>query len=379
MNSRERVLATLDHKEPDKVPLDLGSSIVTSLTIDAYVRLREYLKMPPDPEPAISDVCQGSIYPREDFFERYEIDFRPVQIKGPTGFEPELLPGDSFYDEYGVRWKKASYYYDAIERPLADCETVDDLERATSKWIDPYNPGRFDGLREEARALFENTGYAIMVDHPCNGPFEQACTLRGYEEFLVDLQWNPNFAQALLNKITEFDLAIWERLLDEVGDYAQVVMQGDDIAMQRSLFISPETYRKFIKPCQRRIFDLVHSKTDAKVFFHSDGSIYDIIPDLIEIGVDILNPIQRSAAKMDIVTLKKEFGDALTFFGAGIDVQQVLPFASLEEIEDDVKRTLDIMMPGGGFIFVPTHNIQPDVTPDRIHKVYETVLKYRAY
>jgi uroporphyrinogen decarboxylase len=149
--------------------------------------------------------------------------------------------------------------------------------------------------------------------------------------------------------------------------------------MQTSLFISPKMYRQFIKPCHQRIYDIIHSKTEAKVFVHSCGSIYDIIPDLIEIGVDILNPLQYGAAKMDRARLKKEFGEDLCFWGGGIDVQQVLPNASLDEIEEEVQRTIEIMAPGGGYVFVPTHNIQPDVTPDRLDKVYETALKYRHY
>jgi uroporphyrinogen decarboxylase len=138
-------------------------------------------------------------------------------------------------------------------------------------------------------------------------------------------------------------------------------------------------YRKFIKPCQKRLFDFIHQNTQAKVFFHSCGSIYEIIPDLIEIGVDALNPIQCSAAGMEIVKLKREFGKDICFWGGGIDIQKVLPFATLDEIEDEVKRTIDVLAPGGGFVFAPTHNVQADVTPDRIDRTYETVLRYRDY
>jgi uroporphyrinogen decarboxylase len=149
--------------------------------------------------------------------------------------------------------------------------------------------------------------------------------------------------------------------------------------MQTGTYVSPGMYRKLIKPRQRKLFDFIHSKTHAKIFYHSCGSVYDIIPDLIEIGVDALNPVQRSAARMDIVTLKKEFGQDISFWGGGVDIQQFLPFASLEEIEEEVKRTMDIMAPGGGFVFVPSHNIQADVTPDRIDAMYQAALKYRDY
>ena len=366
----------LNHKEPDKVPIDLGSTIVTAPTRIAYQNLRAHIGLDQDPEPTISHRPMDTVYPREDLYQRYQVDFRPVCMKGPWGFEPTEMPHDSFYDEYNVRWKKASYYYDAVERPVAGC-TLGDLDKAV--WPDPYDPGRVAGLRAEAKALYENTDYAVVADIMCGGPFEQACMIRGYEQFCVDLHWDPVFAEALLDKITETDIALWDVFLTAVGDYAQVVCQGDDVGIQNSLYISPEMYRKVVKPRQRQIWDYIHSRTDAKVFYHSCGAVYDVIPDFIEIGVDILNPIQRSAAGMDISRLKREFGDDLCFWGGGIDVQQVLPFASLREIGEDVRRTIEIMAPGGGYVFFPAHNIQADVTPDRFHKVFETALRHREY
>ncbi|NQT48608.1 MAG: hypothetical protein HQ578_06495 [Chloroflexi bacterium] len=374
MNSRERVLMALDHKEPDKVPIDLASTSVTSITYIAYEKLRKHLGMVLDSDPRISHIHQGIVYPMEDLLQHYEVDFRTVFMgKSPRGFVAKEMSDGSFYDEYNVLWKKLSYDYSPVDPPLAD-GTIGDLDKAT--WPDPYDPERVKGLREEARTLYEDTDYAIVADIMCRGPFELALKLRGYEQFLMDLHWEPKYAMALLYKITETVVELWDVYLDAVGDYVQVVCQGDDIGMQTGLFISPKMYRQFIKPCHRRIYDFIHSRTEAKVFMHSCGSIYDIIPDLIEIGVDILNPLQYGAAKMDRARLKREFGEDLCFWGGGIDVQQVLPNASLVEIEEEVQRTIEIMAPGGGYVFVPTHNIQPDVTPHRLNKVYEAALKY---
>lgn len=169
MNSRERVLAAINHREPDKVPIDLGATIVTAPTRIAYQNLREYLGMEPDPEPKTSHRQMDTVYPREDFYQRYGVDFRPVYMKGPWAFEAREMPDDSFYDEFNLRWKKASYYYDVVERPLAEA-TIDDLD--TAVWPDPYDPGRVEGLPEEARNLYENTQYAIVADIMCLGPFE---------------------------------------------------------------------------------------------------------------------------------------------------------------------------------------------------------------
>jgi uroporphyrinogen decarboxylase len=377
MNSRERVLAAVNHKEPDKVPIDLGSTEVTTITRVAYDNLREYLGMEPDPDPGNYNFVLGTLDPREDLLRRYGVDCRPVHIKGPSGFEPRMMPDGTFYDEFGLRYRQASYYYDMIERPLTGCASVQDLDKAP--WPDPTDPGRVAGLREEAQDLCENTDYAIVGDIVALGPFEGACILRGHDQFCMDLYLDPTFAQALLDKVTELAIALWDVFLDAVGDCVQVVAQGDDVGMQTNLYISPEMYCRFVKPCQRRIFDFIHSRTEAKVFLHSCGSVYDVIPDFIEIGVDILNPVQPGAAKMDILKLKREFGDDICFWGGGIDVQQVLPTASLTEIEGEVKRAIEILAPGGGYVFCPSHNIQPDVTPDRIQRVYETALKWRDY
>jgi uroporphyrinogen decarboxylase len=377
MNVRERVLTALNHSEPDKVPIDLGSSEVTTITRVAYDNLREYLGMAPDLCPKNHSIVLGTLDPGEDLLQRYQIDCRPVHIKGSSSFEFEEMADGSFYDEYGVRWRPASYYYDAIERPLANCGSVKDLEKAA--WPDPFDPGRVDGLREEARDLCESTDCAIVADIAALGPFEGACMLRGYDKFCMDLYLDPRFAEALLDKITETAIALLGVYLDAVGDYVHVVAQGDDVGMQTNLYISPEMYRTFVKPRQKRIFDFIHARTEAKVFMHSCGAVYNVIPDFIEIGVDILNPIQRSAVGMDIVKLKQTFGNDICFWGGGIDVQQVLPSASLEEIDEEVRRAIDVLAPGGGYVFAPSHNIQADVTPDRIHKTYEAALRYRNY
>jgi len=376
MNPRERALAALNHQEPDKVPVDLGSTIVTTITRTAYDNLRACLDLPEDTSVSISHRQMDTVYPKEDLLQRYGVDFRPVYLQGPWDFKTQELDGDMFIDEYQLKWKKASYYYDVIGRPLDAAETVSDVTRIM-KWPDPYDQGRIHGVRERALKLKEETDYLLVADIMCLGPFEGACFLRGYEKFLTDLHWNPALAEAILDQILEIDIQLWDVFLSQVGDLVDVVAQGDDLGTQRSLYISPKMMRKFVMPRLKKLYNFIHTRTKAKVFMHSCGSVYDAIPDLIEAGVDILNPLQRSAAKMDIATLKKEFGKQLSFWGGGIDVQQVLPYATLQQIEEEVKKTLDIMAPGGGYVFVASHNIQADVTPDRIDKMYETVLRLR--
>ncbi len=261
-----------------------------------------------------------------------------------------------------------------VGRPFADLERPSDLDGV--QWPDPYDPGRLAGVREEARRLFEETDYLVVADIMCLGPFEGACFLRGYEQFCMDLYWNLDMAHAILDKVTETDIALWDLFLQNVDGYVQVVAQGDDLGTQRGTWIKPEMYRELIWPYHKRLYDFIHSRTKAKVFMHSCGSVFDLIPDLIEAGVQILNPIQRSAAKMDIATMKQEFGTELCFWGGGIDVQQVLPFATHERIRDEVAYSIDTLGKDGGYVFCPAHNIQPDVSPDRIDVMYRAALDH---
>ena len=157
----------------------------------------------------------------------------------------------------------------------------------------------------------------------------------------------------------------------------QALAQGDDLGTQRGTWAAPDMYRRLIKPYHQRLYDFMHSRTRAKVFMHSCGSVFDIIPDLIDVGVDILDPIQRSAARMDIAVMKREFGRESCFWGGGIDVQQVLPFATHERIRDEVAYSIDTLGKDGGYVFCPAHNIQPDVSPDRIDVMYRAALAQR--
>jgi uroporphyrinogen decarboxylase len=263
-----------------------------------------------------------------------------------------------------------------IEHPFMDI-SFSDLTKM--RWPDPYEDRRFKGIGIYAKSLFEKTDFALVGGHIMWGPFELACALRGYEQFCVDLYTDEKFAKALLEKNLEIALSFWGAYLDEIGDYIQVAANGDDVAMQTSTILSPEMYRKFIKPLHKKLFDFIKSKTKAKIFLHSCGSVYDLIPDFMEEGVDIISPVQYTAAKMDLTRLKRDFGNDIVFWGGGVDTQHILPDGEINEIEDEVKRVFDIMAPDGGFVFVPVHNIQADIHPERVRVVYETAAVKRKY
>jgi uroporphyrinogen decarboxylase len=377
MNHRERLIAAINHVEPDRIPLDFGGTTVTGITTNANINLRKFLGLPTESIPRVAHLHQGLVWPEEDLLERYEIDFRTVCMpKSPRGTAVTVFEDGSFYDEYNMLWKPGMYDYCPVSAPLEEAG-IKDLN--TAVWPDPNDPARVAGISGLVDHYFNHTNYGVLADIMCRGPFELAVKLRGYERLMTDFYIDPEFVYALLEKITNTVITLWKNYLDAIDNRCHVVCQGDDLGMQSSLIISPDLYRQFIKPCHRKIYEFIHSKTNARLFMHSCGAIREIIPDLIEIGVNILNPVQRSAAGMDIAGLKKEFGKDIVFWGGGIDTQLFLPTASIPAIEDDIKKTIDIMAPGGGFVFAPTHNLQPDIAPDKIDAVYNTVLKYGGY
>ena len=268
-------------------------------------------------------------------------------------------------------------YYDMFDHPLAgdiSPEAVDAL-----RGPDPRDPGRFVGMREAARRIAEQEQRAVVVTQMTAGITEIAAWTRGYEDFYADLAINHELVGRLLDKVNDIKAAYWEGALAEVGECVDVMMLGDDFAGQDRLLMSPKTWRKLIKPRLKHLFDLLHSRSSAKLFLHSCGSVREVIPDLIEIGLDILNPIQVSAARMDSAELKREFGKDLVFWGGGVDTQHVLPHGTPDEVRAEVRRRLDDLMPGGGFVFSAVHNIQGDVPTENLVAMWQTLREYGVY
>lgn len=238
------------------------------------------------------------------------------------------------------------------------------------------------GLRREIERLSEenNCAIALSIAGYMAGIFEIASWVRGYQDFYLDLARNSPIAHSLLDKATDLKIAYWDTVLNEVGDLVQIAIEGDDLGTQNRTIISPNMYRKLIKPRHREIFNFIKQKAPhIHLFFHSDGSIYDLIPDLVEIGVDISNPVQYTAAKMDTRRLKREFGKEICFWGGGIDTQKILPHGTLQEIKDEVRRRIADLAPGVGFVFATVHNIQADVPPANIMAMWEALQEYGDY
>jgi uroporphyrinogen decarboxylase len=379
MNSRERLLAALSHQEPDRVPIDLGS-IVTGITVSANESLKSALGWPGD-DPVV-DRVQQLARPSEELLQRLEVDTRYLYTRSARDWHDIELPDQVYEDQFGIR-RKAAFdaagrllYYDFVGHPLADAESVSDL--AKHRWPDPHDPARYEGVEEEARAMFEGTGYGIIVN-VIGSIFELAWYLRGFEGFFEDLILRPALAGALLDAVLEYQLAQFDELLRRAGRYVSVVLTGTDLGTQRGPLISPARYHELVWPRYRRLWQFIRGKTAAKIFYHSCGGIFPLIPFLIDGGVDAIHPVQPMAAGMgDRQRLKREYGRAIAFWG-GFDQQQVLPFAKPEQVREEARRLLDDFMPGGGFVFAAGHNIQAGVPPENVLALFETVIEHGRY
>lgn len=379
MNARDRLNAALNHREPDRVPIDLGG-IATTLTTGASAALAERVGFCPDD--GLMDRVLQAVLPGEALLERLHVDTRYAHLSAPAGWADIELDDDTYEDAFGIR-RKAAYgpdgrlwYYDFVGHPLAGAESAADLARF--RWPDPRDPSRYAGLEARVRDLYETTGYGVIAN-VCASVFEFAWYLRGFVQFFEDLVLDPAFAAALLDAVLDYQMALMDETLKRVGPYVSVVMTGSDIGAQAGPLLSPDLYCRIVWPRDRALWDFIHSRTEAKIWHHTDGGVVPLIPHLIDGGVDALHPVQPLAAGMgDRQQLKRAFGDRLTFWG-GFDQQHVLPFGTPDEVRDAARRLLDDFMPGGGFVFAAGHNIQHDVPANNILTLFDTVYEYGRY
>jgi uroporphyrinogen decarboxylase len=367
--SRERVRATLDHREPDRVPFDLGGSRQSGIHVLAYGRLRRALGLDPG-EPRVSDITQQLADVERDVLGAMDADVRYVSPRGSSTYRREFREDGayrSFVDEWGVGRRiplGTGLYYDSYAPPLGGDIGLDAVE--AYRWPDPADPARYAGMGEEARRYVEEEGRAVQVGSICGGLTEGLFKLRGFEDGYMDLAGDPALARRIMERILEVKIAYWSRVLPLVEGSVDVVGEADDLGGQDRTLFSPATYRALVKPLHRELFAYLHAHTSARVFFHTCGAVRELIPDLIEAGVDILNPVQVSAAGMDTVELKREFGRDIVFWGGGVDTQRVLGAGTPAEVRAEVHRRVRDLAPGGGFVFAAVHNIQPNVPAENI-------------
>jgi uroporphyrinogen decarboxylase len=382
MSSRQRVLKTLNHEIPDRVPIDLGG-FQTGIHKNAYVALLDYLDI--EDEVKIMDPVQQLAQPCEQVLQRFDIDIRYVFAHGPDSFkggiEQNTRDGRLWHDlqdEFGVVWSMPDdqqLYMDISYHPLAEA-SVDDL--SDYPFPKGNDPTRFSGVRDAAVQLREQTPYAISTG--IGGVVYETCWyMRGLEKWFTDMIENPDFCEALLDRILAFWMGYYDSFLAAIGDLVDVIMIGDDIGGQSGPLFNPSFYRKVVKPRQKKLVQHIKSLTSAKIWYHTCGSVMDMIDDLLDNGIDILNPVQISANRMDPRELKARYGDRLVFWGGGIDAQHVLPFAKADQIRRHVRENIDIFKPGGGYVFNNVHNIQSGVPAENIVAMFDSARESGFY
>jgi uroporphyrinogen decarboxylase len=382
--SRNRVAAALEHREPDRVPYDLGGTILSGIHHQAYRRLRDYLGLP-SADVEIEDPIQQLACVHEDVKQRLGVDVYGLNPSKPRGITRAPWSEGGYHklvDEWGIEWWKpeaGGFYYDMRRHPLAQIDSIQALGHY--RFPDPLDPARYQQMAERADDLLNRRNVAYVLGRNAPGIFEIALWMRGFENFYCDLLTNQVFAEALLDRILEIKMKYWARALELVGPNVMMVSEADDLAGQNRCLIRPELYRKLIKPRHAQLFAFIKRQTRVpiKIFYHSCGAIAPLLPDLIESGIDILNPVQVSAAGMDTRELKKRFGNDLTFYGGGVDTQHILPHGTPQKVRAEVRRRIDDLAPGGGFIFNTVHNIQADVPPENIVAMWEALREYGVY
>jgi uroporphyrinogen decarboxylase len=380
MNSRERLLATLNHQEPGRIPIDLGSTQVTGIHVVAYRNLRGALGLPLL-DAQLCDHIQQLALPDGDLIARLGVDVRGLFPLNSHNWNVHAEDAGEYWlyrDEWGIihrRPKPDGLYYSIVQEPLADLElTLQRIER--HRWPDMADPRRIAGLRGLAEG-YQAAGYGVVLKDPFAGIFEMAQRIVGMEKCLVTMASDKKLAGVLFDKLLALKLAFWDTALPQLADVVDVVAQFDDYGTQASQLISPHMFREQLKPRLKILFDRVKQLApNAKRFFHSCGSVRQLIPDFIEIGVEILNPVHIRAAGMEPAGLKRDFGDALVFWGGGVDTQGVLPMGTPHEVKEDVRRNIEALAHGGGFVFNTVHNIQADVPPENIIAMWEALQEY---
>lgn len=382
MTSRERILRTLSHEAPDRVPIDLGG-FQTGIHRIAYADLIAHLGIAD--EIRILDAVQQLAQPGEAVLERFHVDTRYIVAHGPDSWKGGIVrnvrDGRAWLDlkdEFGVVWSSPEddgKYMDVSHHPLAEA-TVEDVK--AYPFPNGADPTRFSGVRERAKLLRSDTPYAV-----CTGiggvVYEYCWYMRGLERWFMDLVEDHAFCEALLDRTLAYWKGFYTAYMAEVGDLVDVVMIGDDLAGQRGPLFRPEVYRALVKPRQKALVQHIKSLTKARVWYHTCGSCIDYIPDLIDNGIDILNPVQIGIRNMEPAALKDEFGGRLTFWGGGIDAQHVLPTASPAEVSEHVRRNMAAFKPGGGYVFNNVHNIQAGVPAANIVALFDAAYEFGFY
>ena len=379
MTPRERVLTAINHEQPDRIPVVIGVNNATGIKMKPYQGIKDIAGIQASDNYIYDWPELGTAEIDEETMCRLHSD-----VRGVLDLEPEKVrtrnrerdPHSDYTDSWGSGQTEITpgEWFPGIH-PLAGARTSEDLERYQG-WPDMSDPSRVAHVRETARQLVEENRYAILATPWLLFPFERAHAMQGMEAFLLNMATDPDFARALLEKIAHYCKQLMGRFLEELGGNADIIKIGDDLGTQNSLMISPQMYRDILKPVHADFISFIKSRTRAKIMFHSCGDVGPLIGDFIDIGVDILNPIQTSTGSIsDLPALKKRFGKNMVFCG-GIDSHRILPFGSVADVREEVRRVMQILGPGGGCMIGPVHTVMNDVPPENVLAMVDAVEEF---
>jgi uroporphyrinogen decarboxylase len=376
MSGRDCVLAALNHEEPERLPVDFGGRH-TTLHINAHRNLKKYLGIENPSETF-----------RQFWLQTIEIDSAVQKALGgdvaafctspPANWELSIDKNETFFDEWGAgyRMPEGSSYYDYYYHPLAKVKSITELEDYS--WPDPLDPGRYEGLAEVVKSAYDRGDQAIMQTIAPAGSWEHTWTLRGPEQALIDLMLNRDLYEEILERTVQFQIAQWRETLQLVGEWVDIAAFSDDLGTQTGPLMSPALYREIFKPRLARVIAEIKKWTRAKIYIHTDGSVYDFLDDLIEVGIDIINPVQKECHKMNLANLKKDYGDKLVFWGAAVETRN-LEHNTPDQIREEARQSIQTLAPGGGYVYGPIHNIQPFVPPENIVALTQAAKDFGRY
>jgi len=400
MNSRERILTALNHREPDRVPIDFSGHRSSGIAAMAYPKLREFLGLPPKPV-RVYDVVQQLAIVDEDVLDRFGVDtielgrgfaldeesWSPWTLPdGTPCFVPSWTPLEREDWRWVIRSKtgrvlahmpEGVLYFEQTYYPFVESVDLQNISIALeeSMWTavaSPPGPIDSQSLSEGAKRLREKTDRAIIGLFGGN-LFEIGQFLYRNDRFMMMLAAEPEHAHRFLDKLVEVHLANLEQFLAAVGEYIDIILFGDDLGMQTGPLMSPQMYREFFKPRHKLLWNRAKQLADVKVMLHCCGGVRELMPDLIEAGLDAINPVQISCLGMDAGWLKADFGADITFWGGGCDTRDILPTGAPQQVADNVKEQVRILSPGGGFVFQQVHNILANIPPANIVAMFDAV------
>ena len=377
---RERILAALNHEEPDRAPIDFGGAEFTSITLGAYEKLKQHLGVTSETE--VMSIIHSVAHPAEEILQRFGVDTRNVQPGRYAGERDRWVDENCYIDIFDVVWKRTKKQIDQHflhqDGPFHGGKlTVEAVE--AFDWPDPKNPGLASGVRERIEEIQRLGDYAVCLYLP-GGVIHRGYAMRGFEAYLKDIYRSPEALCRLMDKLCDFWVGTAETVIEAAGpENVDIVYFGEDLGTQEGCMFDPDsTYADLMKPRHRRMVETVKSLTGAKVCFHCCGSVYQFIDHLIDIGVDALNPVQVTAKNMEPERLKADFGDRISFWG-GINTQRILPFGTPEEVAAETRRIIEILGRGGGYILNTVHNIQAEVPPENIVAMFDSGLHHRYH